>query len=130
MAKIKQKIKDLTWYLSDKLIVPTTTLLGVGAARAIDDKSILEGIVQAARFPYDLLIGKGFVPEVAKTFLDLADNVLEHPYETIGCIAGGYLVGKITRFYSERKRLKAKYGTIQKTAEEKNPDKKIKEVKK
>lgn len=111
MAKIKEKIKDISWYLADKLIVPTTTLVGIGAARAVDDRSILEGIVHAAKFPYDLLVSKGFMPELARTFIDLADNIIEHPYETMGCVAGGYMVGKIGKFYSERKRLKAKYGT-------------------
>jgi len=73
--------------------------------------------VHAAKFPYDLLVSKGFVPEVARTFIDLGDNIIEHSYETLGCLAGGYLAGKIAKYYSERKRLKAKYGTRQETAE-------------
>ena len=101
--------KNIAWYLGDKVIVPTTSLLGVGAARAVDDKSVLEGIVQTVKFPYELLISKGFLPETVRTLVDLTDNVVQHPYETLGCIAGGYLLGKIASMYSEQRRLKKRY---------------------
>ena len=107
--ELKKKMKDISWYLADKLIVPATTLVGIGAARAVDDRSVLEGIVHAAKFPYDLLVGSGFVPEMARTFIDLGDNVIEHPKETIGCLAGGYVIGRVAKYLSERKRLKEKY---------------------
>jgi hypothetical protein len=105
----KFSVKNVGWYLADKLIVPTTTLIGVGAARALDDGSLLERIVHTVKFPYDLLVGKGFIPEIARTFIDLADNVIEHPVETLGAIGGGYLAGRIAKWYVESKRMKKIY---------------------
>jgi hypothetical protein len=102
-------LKNISWYLADKLIVPATTLIGVGAARAVDDGGMLEKIVHTVKFPYDLLVAKGFVPELARTCLDLGDNILEHPVETLGAIGGGYLAGRIAKWYLETKRQKQIY---------------------
>jgi len=103
--------KNIAWYVGDKFIVPTTLLLGVGAARAVDDKNILEAIVNTVKFPIDSLFTSAPFETIARTFLDLGDNVFENPYATVGCLAGGYVVGKAAKMYSEHRRLKKRYST-------------------
>jgi hypothetical protein len=112
MKGLKEKAKDLTWYLADKLIVPATTLLGIGAATGLKEGG-LETVVHAIKYPYELLFAKGLVPEVIETLYELTGSMTKYPKTTIGCIAGTYAAGKIGKYFAEKKRLKTKYSTGQ-----------------
>lgn len=109
-------LKDKAWWAGNKLITPVTTLAGIGAAGGVDDGSpmLAYAMKGAANFPYkiaaDIATDEGIIGDVSRMFIDLADNVIEHPYATLGSIGAGILTGKVVQGVSEHKRLKKKYG--------------------
>lgn len=105
--------KNIAWYVADKATPYITTLMGIGAAKAIDE-GVLETIVSAGKFPYDLLIGGSFAAETGKAFLQVGANIIDHPTETIATMIGAYAIGKVASYMNETKRLKQVYGSKKK----------------